>query len=60
VSAPTRCPSLNPLSTSKDDRCERAAGHQGDHHGKGHSGRVVIYPSTWTDDDERPDTKEEA
>lgn len=48
--ASTRCPSLNPKSTRPDDQCERPAGHTGDHHGKGHSGSIVIYPSKWTDE----------
>lgn len=46
-----RCRSINPKSTAPDDRCQRPAGHAGDHIGYGHSGRISIYPSKWTDDD---------
>ena len=53
-----RWASINPNSTSDDDRCERFAGHGGDHLGKGHSGRVVIYPSRWTDSDVADTPKE--
>ncbi len=41
-----RCPELNPKSTS-EDRCERPAGHSGDHVSVSHSGRVKVYPSKW-------------
>lgn len=44
-----RCPSLNPKSTT-EDRCERPAGHSGDHSGRAHSGGLVIYPSRWVDE----------
>lgn len=41
-----RCPELNPKSTS-EDRCDRPAGHSGDHASVLHSGRMKIYPSKW-------------
>jgi hypothetical protein len=43
-----RCTALHPRSTA-EDRCERPAGHTGDHVSRSHSGSVVIYPSRWSD-----------
>lgn len=49
-----RCGALNPHS-GEEDRCQRPAGHAGDHVSPCHAGGLVIYPWKWADEEEARD-----
>lgn len=49
-----RCPSIcPPWLTTKPEQCHRPVGHTGDHVATGWSGTLKIYPTKWSDDDDR-------